>query len=462
MNIKPLFFPEDETRWTGNARELRRAITGLFPGKEGRPLLFVLADENFDQGGFNGTSLPKEATFALAFHPTTPMDARTHMRVRRMISERDGIEHCAHVGLPKEPPDDWAGWLDKCLANVGMVPPSPTGNEGTPALRVRDHVRLGDESRGAYDSGLLTVHPQGAMGKVLNQLDDQRRRFRAMFSALTGKQIEDAKKQVADALKPSKKKSAKGLDIPRGFDRATCPRVLLLGESGTGKTLAARYLCEASEGKSVFRRVAVPSYLNKEDAFEYEVFGYTPDAYTGANEEGSPGLIVENLCGVAFFDEIGDASPSIQAKLLTYLDDYEITPRGWRHAPFFAPVFFVAATNHDIEGDVGRGDFRRDLLERFTCRVRIPALKEREPRDIDCALDAMLQMDSFNPDSLVNAVTEGFLKHLHEDIAEDRFKEKNFRLLEHLLRAACALARRQGDDTLQTHHYTTAWSETAE
>ena len=94
------------------------------------------------------------------------------------------------------------------------------------------------------------------------------------------------------------------------------PRVLLLGESGVGKTLVARYLAMVGIDKNKvqsrpFGRVSLPQYIGKESMFEYDVFGYRW-YYTDAPAQGSRGYLLNHLGGVVFFDEIGDASAGIR------------------------------------------------------------------------------------------------------------------------------------------------------
>jgi transcriptional regulator with GAF, ATPase, and Fis domain len=101
--------------------------------------------------------------------------------------------------------------------------------------------------------------------------------------------------------------------------------------------------------------------------------------------------------GVAFIDEIGDAPPAIQAKLLKYLDDFLVLPVGGRR-PVFAPAYVIAATNADLEGKVLAAQFRGDLLERFRHRLTVPSLSERRG-DLDVLVDFILQDDQTNPRS---------------------------------------------------------------
>lgn len=151
--------------------------------------------------------------------------------------------------------------------------------------------------------------------------------------------------------------------------------VLLLGESGTGKELFARALHLASPRRDrPFVKVncaAIPESL-----FESELFGHERGAFTGA-EESKPGLLDRAGSGTIFFDEVAEAPPSIQAKLLRVLDGGEYRPVGGSlERRLKARV--VAATNRDLAEMVRTGAFRADLFYRLAVLpIHLPPLRER-------------------------------------------------------------------------------------
>ncbi len=153
-------------------------------------------------------------------------------------------------------------------------------------------------------------------------------------------------------------------------------RILLLGESGTGKGLLAKFLHQVSpRAQKPFIQINCPAV--PENLFEAEIFGYERGAFTGARENGKAGLIELAMGGTLFLDEVGDIPLSVQAKLLKYLDDHELRRLGGSESRV-VECRVVAATNCDMEGLVERRLFRKDLYYRLnTFLVRILPLRER-------------------------------------------------------------------------------------
>ncbi|UCF31340.1 MAG: sigma 54-dependent Fis family transcriptional regulator [bacterium] len=155
--------------------------------------------------------------------------------------------------------------------------------------------------------------------------------------------------------------------------------VLIDGETGTGKELAARALHDhGSRARGpfvVFDCSTVPSEL-----MESELFGHRKGAFTGATEDRA-GAVEQAEGGTLFLDEIGELPPTLQPKLLRLLDRREfrrLGTDGVRHTD----IRFVAATNRDLEKQVRDGTFRQDLYFRVSAaRVKLPPLRER-PEDI--------------------------------------------------------------------------------
>jgi len=155
--------------------------------------------------------------------------------------------------------------------------------------------------------------------------------------------------------------------------------VLLLGESGTGKELFARAVHLSSQRRDQpFIKVncaAIPDTL-----FESELFGYERGAFTGA-QSARAGWFEQADRGTIFLDEIGEMPLAMQTKLLRTLQEGTVVRLGGKRE-IKVVVRVVAATNRDLEQDVQRGIFRRDLFYRLNViPIRLPSLRER-PQDI--------------------------------------------------------------------------------
>jgi transcriptional regulator with PAS, ATPase and Fis domain len=162
--------------------------------------------------------------------------------------------------------------------------------------------------------------------------------------------------------------------------RLDVSNILVMGESGTGKGLLAKFIHQSSaRKKKPFIQIncaALPETL-----LEAELFGYEKGAFTGADQQGKIGLFEMAQGGTIFLDEIGDLPFGVQAKLLKCLDDHEI-----RHLGGLKPIkidcIVIAATNRDLETLVQEAKFREDLYFRLSAfNIRIPPLRER-PEDI--------------------------------------------------------------------------------
>lgn len=149
--------------------------------------------------------------------------------------------------------------------------------------------------------------------------------------------------------------------------------ILLLGETGTGKSLVARVIHDAGS-RNPFVPVncaAIPEAL-----FESELFGHRRGSFTGASED-RVGLIESAHGGTLLLDEVGDLPPAQQAKLLMVIEDGEIRAVGARSARR-VDVRMISATSLDLRDRVEKGAFRRDLFHRIALlTVRLPPLRER-------------------------------------------------------------------------------------
>jgi NtrC-family two-component system response regulator AlgB len=151
--------------------------------------------------------------------------------------------------------------------------------------------------------------------------------------------------------------------------------ILFRGENGTGKSVLARYL-HALSARAAKPFVVVNCPTLSEELLASELFGHTRGAYTGAVRD-QPGRVESAEGGTLFLDEIGELPPSLQTKLLRFLQDRQFERVG-ENVTRTANVRIVAATNRDLETEVKVGRFREDLLFRLnTLEIVVPPLRER-------------------------------------------------------------------------------------
>jgi two-component system, NtrC family, nitrogen regulation response regulator NtrX len=170
---------------------------------------------------------------------------------------------------------------------------------------------------------------------------------------------------------------------------STPARVLITGENGTGKELVARALHRGSPRASKpFVEVncaAIPSEL-----IESELFGHVKGSFTGAISDRA-GKFEQANRGTLFLDEIGDMSLAAQAKVLRVLEDNVLTRIGGSK-PISVDVRVIAATNKNLELEIGGGRFREDLYYRLNVvPIHVPPLRERRD-DVQLLADYFLRL----------------------------------------------------------------------
>ena len=169
---------------------------------------------------------------------------------------------------------------------------------------------------------------------------------------------------------------------------ATSSTVLITGETGTGKELAAKAIHHNSARRAQ-RFLAINCSAIPETLLEAELFGHVRGAFTGA-VANRQGRFEQAHKGTLFLDEIGTMSPALQAKLLRVIQEREFERVGDSH-PIKIDVRVIAATHSDLAKMVAEGAFREDLYYRLNViPVKLPALRERRD-DIPLLVQHFLQ-----------------------------------------------------------------------
>jgi two-component system NtrC family response regulator len=188
--------------------------------------------------------------------------------------------------------------------------------------------------------------------------------------------------------------------------------VLIQGESGTGKELLARLIHQLSSraNKPI---VVVNCGALHENLLESELFGHEKGAYTGATTRRI-GRFEEADGGTLFLDEIGELSPTVQVKLLRFLQEREFQRLG-SSVNIHVDVRIISATNRDLQTQVKEGNFREDLFYRLkVVTMNIPPLRERKedlPILINHFVDKFAKENARNIKGLTSEARDLLLKY---------------------------------------------------
>ncbi len=165
---------------------------------------------------------------------------------------------------------------------------------------------------------------------------------------------------------------------------------VLYGESGTGKNLIAKTLHNISLRRER-PNIAVNCPAIPSDLLESELFGHEKGAFTGAIERRDGKFIAANS-GTIFLDEIGDMSPSLQAKILRVLESGEIERVGGAET-IKVDVRIISATNQNLEQKINEGNFRQDLFHRINVfPLTVPPLRGRKEDILPTAMSILIEL----------------------------------------------------------------------
>jgi DNA-binding NtrC family response regulator/tetratricopeptide (TPR) repeat protein len=404
-------------REAGRLDSARELAVGALPfaeqGERGRDQVLVLEDLG-DLALADGAGRDALDRYRAGFHKAEELAPEGDLVAE--LAWRVGAALCA-LGEP----DDAAGWIEKSLA---VALRTGERKEVALALRARGllHAQAGretdarrdlDESLGAlealnvpYEQAWTHLAIDRALSECAAHSETVRterrqhvaaaRRLFERIGALGGMRAADEAdgRLAADAIGALSAEASAGprrgvrvfaAKWPSPVFRATleeCRKLgptslplLLLGETGTGKTILAEGIHELGRGREggfhAVNCAALPTHLQ-----ESELFGHRKGAFTGAERE-HPGIFREAGRGSVFLDEIDKTSLEFQAKLLHVLDSREIRPVGSTR-PVTVEARILCATNRDLFRLVSEGRFLADLHHRLMCGIiEVPPLRRR-------------------------------------------------------------------------------------
>ena len=260
---------------------------------------------------------------------------------------------------------------------------------------------------GAADAIVAPVDPKDLVAAIEMVLQKEQRHQ----NALTDTKPPHRAELEALAFNSDSPKMAHVWRVTTVVARTDVP-VLILGESGVGKEVLARFIHRHSR-RADKPLVKVNCAALPYDLLESELFGYERGAFTGAVGE-KPGKFELADKGTLILDEIGEMPHNIQAKLLHVLEDGEFSRLGGKR-PVNVDVRVLALTNRNLEEAVPRGEFREDLYFRLNVvKIKIPPLRERK-EDIPFLCEYFLKKHRVvlesSIDAIASEVIDNFARH---------------------------------------------------
>lgn len=227
---------------------------------------------------------------------------------------------------------------------------------------------------GAFDYLAKPVNSKELRHRVAQAIEGKRLKWQ--IDALSG----DARRRRGTAAPVAESPAMRGLLALARKTAASSSTVLLLGETGTGKDVIARYI--ASSGPRAERTfLTINCAAVPEDLLESELFGHARGAFSGAHAL-KRGLFEEASGGTLFLDEVGSMSLPAQGKLLRVLEEGSVRRVG-ENLQIGVDVRIIAATNRDLMAAIASGEFRDDLYYRLSVvTLVVPPLRDR-PEDIE-------------------------------------------------------------------------------
>lgn len=348
------------------------AETSLDGDQQAGPILTVLNERAFD----------RVALFS------TPRLAERTQATREAISQRHPEIEVEVLETPLSDPTNYLGILTQLRKHFRKLSKRFPGarysisvSSGTPHMHA-SWILLA--ASGEIPARILQPNPPQFVpeGKsAVREIDVTQKEFPQITKLIDAPRESetDVERSIFDACRevgivgedPAFLKALREAQIYAQYDDT---HVLLLGETGSGKELLARFIHRLSR-RAARPLVTVNCGSIPENLVESHLFGHKKGAFTGAYADAE-GKFKAAEGGVIFLDELGELPLSAQAKLLRTLENGEIEPVGTSR-PQKVNVKVIAATNRDLLGMVRDGTYREDLYQRFGSIVEIPSLRER-------------------------------------------------------------------------------------